>query len=381
MPTIRQPRLLKVEVLRKMNSANLTALLSPYSSYLRDRDIDVSQVLQDGYDFTALAAVLACPTENTPPDLVEKLEMLDLISDSQSTLNLEDEYQELVGRLIQEGDTAADIAVKILLERPEVAYREFDRQALHAPRSLVSYRVREGLPFLDVDSMKLERFRALVAPWFKRNARSEACYIHHQVEPGGVAFVIRHGDLLKRIGVLNVQGDSESFILRPERVDVAHFSMLTGEWQISGLGGKLQELYREAFGAAFHGSANALMHSNRYTLEPLREGPSCLYCEPSAQVNFAELKSVKIGVPAGGVVEFKREAVFETLAANREWLSYARLIDATLSLKCANRRRRVLLKICPGRDTINGNAADPVIDAWLNERGFAHHDARLLASA
>lgn len=364
-----------------MNPANLVALLTPFSAYFRERDIDLTHIPDEGYDFGGLAAVLACPLETTPPDLVEKLEMLDLISDGQSTLNFEDEYQELVGRIVEEGDTAADIAVKILLERPEVAYREFDRQALQAKRSLVSYRVREGLPFLGVDEAKLERFRALVAPWFESNARSGVCYIHHLAEASGVAFVIRHGDLLKRIGVFNDQGEQETCILRPERVDVAHLNLLTGEWQVSGLGVNLQNLYREAFGVVFHGSKNALLHSHRYTLEPLREGPSCLVCEPSAPVQFAELKTVKIEVPSGGVVEFRREAVFETFAANREWLSVAKLVDATLSLKCSNRRRRVLLKICPGRDTINGNAADPVVDAWLNERGFAHNDGQLLASA
>lgn len=381
MPTIRRPRLLRTDVLRGMNPANLVALLTPFSGYFRERGIDLSNLTDDGHDFGSLAAVLACPLETTPPDLVEKLEMLDLISDGQSTLNFEDEYQELVGRIIVEGDTAADVAVKILLERPEVAYREFDRQALQAKRSLVSYRVREGLPFLGVDDAKLERFRTLVAPWFEQNARSGVCYVHHLQEPSGVAFVVRHGDLLKRIGVLNARGDQESCILRPERVDVAHLNLLTGEWQVSGLGSNLQNLYREAFGAVFHGSTNALVHSRRYTLEPLREGPSCLVCEPSAPVQFAELKSVKIEVPSGGVVEFKREAVFETLSANQEWLSFARLVDATISLKCSNRRRRVLLKICPDRDTINGNAADPVVDDWLNERGFAHNDTQLMASA
>lgn len=381
MPTIRRPRLLKSDVLRGMNPTNLVALLTPFSGYFRERNIDLTRVTAPGYDFGPLAAVLACPLESTPPDLVEKLEMLDLISDGQSTLNFEDEYQELVGRLVEEGDTAADIAVKILLERPEVAYREFDRQALQAKRSLVSYRVREGLPFLGVDDAKLEKFRSLVAPWFESNARSGFSYIHYLEEPTGVAFVVRHGDLLKRIGVFNEVGDQESCILRPERVDVAHLNLLTGEWQVSGLGVNLQNLYREAFGVVFHGSKNALIHSRRYTLEPLREGPSCLTCEPSAPVQFAELKAVRIEVPSGGIAEFKRESVFDMLATNRDWMSFAKLVDATLSLKCSNRRRRVLLKICPDRDTINGNAADAAVDAWLNERRFAHNDGQLLASA
>ena len=61
--------------------------------------------------------------------------------------------------------------------------------------------------------------------------------------------------------------------VRPERVDVAHYRYLTGEWQISGIGARLQELYRQAFGTAFHGSPNALVHYKRYSLKPLREGP------------------------------------------------------------------------------------------------------------
>ena len=381
MPTIRRPRLLKTDVLRAMNSSNLVSLLNPFTDYLAGHGIQLKDVGQDGYDFNELAAVLACPSEATPPDLVEKLEMLDLISDGQSTLNFEDEYQELVSRLIEEGDTTADIAVKILLTRPEVAYREFDRQALQAKRSLVSYRVRQGLPFLGVDKRKLDHFCSLVAPWFEKHARSGVCYIHHREEPTGIAFVIRHGDLLKRIGVLNEQGDQESCILRPERVDVAHYNIITGEWQISGLGTKLQDLYREAFGAVFHGSKNALLHSNRYSLEPLREGVNSLICDPTAVVQYAELKSVRIEVASGSMIEIKSHHVFDTFTANPEWVRFARIVDATISLKCENRKRRVQLKICPDRDTITGNASDPAVDAWLNEKGFAHNDGQLLASA
>ena len=76
-----------------------------------------------------------------------------------------------------------------------------------------------------------------------------------------MSFVIRHGDPLRRIGVYEEDGKPGSRLLRPERMDVAHYRHLTGEWQISGIGARLQELYRQAFGVAFHGSANALVHS------------------------------------------------------------------------------------------------------------------------
>ena len=81
-------------------------------------------------------------------------------------------------------------------------------------------------------------------------------------------------------------------------VDVAHFRHLTGEWQISGIGAQLQELYRQPFGVAFHGSANALVHSKRYSLEPLRDGPSCLKCDINSRIQVAELVSLKIALYA-----------------------------------------------------------------------------------
>ena len=89
MPTIRRPRLLKAGVLKDMKPATLNALLSPHAGYFRTREISIEQVAEPDFDFAALAAVLALSTEQTPPELVEHLDLLDLISDSQSSLNFE----------------------------------------------------------------------------------------------------------------------------------------------------------------------------------------------------------------------------------------------------------------------------------------------------
>lgn len=62
-------------------------------------------------------------------------------------------------------------------------------------------------------------------------------------------------------------------------------------------------------------------------------------------------------------------------------LSTARLLEATISFKLVNRRSRVLVRICPGRDTIHGNICDPAIDAWLVQHHFANDDVQLVASA
>lgn len=382
MPTIRRPRLLKAGVLKDMKPASLTALLTPHAGYFRKRGTPIEQVSEPGYDFAALAAVLAFSTEQTPPELVENLDLLDLISESQSNLNFEVEYHQIVQSLRDDTDGPADVAVKILLHAPDVALREFNRQSLNADRSLVSFRLKPGMPVMDVTPEMLDRLKSILSPWFRENARSATCIIHHLKEADGDALVIRHGDTLKRVGIVDSDGNRDSHIFRPEQVDVANFNRITGEWQASGRGSKLQELYREAFGTVFHGSLNALAYSKRYTLEPLREGPLALKCDMLATVQFAELKSLKLGLHGGQQLTVTRAPVFEALEnMTPGLLGTSRLLEATISFKLANRRSRVLVRICPERDTIHGNISDPAIDAWLIEHNFANDDVQLLASA
>ena len=383
MPTIQRPRLLKADTLRSMNPQNLERLLFPFYAYFESRDLDLNGLIVGGFDFDRLAAILASARDNTPPRLIEQIDTLDLISNSQSLLNFETEYHDAVKLLHEEGDTEADLAVKLLLDYPDVASREYDRQALRADRSLVSFRVREGMNFLDIDKARLGRFKRTVSPWFEENARSGAGIVQHHEDADGHAFVIRHGDLLKRVGVLvDDDGTQDSIVIRPERVDVAHYHSSTGEWQVSGLGRKIQELYRIAFGKVFHGSANALVRSQRYALSPLLEGPESIQCDPSSTVQFAELQRISVMTPGGQRFIVEKGDVFEgLLALPGHILQSSELREAVISLKLVNRSRRVRVRICPDRDVITGNHLDPAIDAWLLERGFANDEGKLLASA
>ena len=366
MPTIRLPRLIKPGVLANMNRSSVRDLLSPFTRYFESRGVPLGAVEDENFDLTRLFEVLASPIESTPPELVERLELLDLIAETQSALNFETEFHDLVKRLRHDKDTTADLAVKILIHAPDIAWREFDRRALQKPRSLVSFRVAEELPFRGISEARIEEFRSIVAPWFDGNARSGVCRVHHRQEPGGIAFVIRHGDMLKRFDVLDEEGNSASRILRPEAVDVAHFREMAGEWQVSGIGTKVQSLYREAFGLVFHGSRTALAPAQRYSLEPLREGPPVLACDLAGPVQWANLVSLKLELPGGQRVTIDRR-VFEGLdALNVALLPTAGLLEACIDLKLAGRRSLVKLKISPERDTIQRPDRHP------GGRGMAH---------
>jgi hypothetical protein len=224
----------------------------------------------------------------------------------------------------------------------------------------------------------------LLGPWFEDNARTGICRIHVREEPGGTSFVIRHGDLLKRIGVFDEDGNSSSKILRPERVDVAHYRHHTGEWQISGIGRRLQELYRQAFGTVHHASSNALVHSRRYSLEPLREGPSILRCDPNSRIQFAQLASLKIELPGGSQILMSRGNLFISLAEmNPLLLQTAILLEARIDLKIAAKRRLVPVILNPLSDKVCGLHLDDSIEPWLAARGFSndHNETFFLESA
>ena len=196
--------------------------------------------------------------------------------------------------------------------------------------------------------------------------------------------MIRHGDLLKRIGVFDEDGSSSFKILRPERVDVAHYRHHTDEWQTSGIGRRLQELYRQAFGTVFHASPKALVYSKRYSLDPLREGRSILKCDPNSRVQFARLASIKVELPRGYQVAITRGNIFDAIAGlNSSLLQNCILLEARIDFKIAARRRLIPVILTPHRDKVSGLHLDEAIEPWLAERGFSnnHHESIIVESA
>ena len=384
MPSIRIPRIVRPGALSKLKPSSIASLLCPFADYFAARGAPLDCLDAPKPVLDDIVSVITAPVESTPAELVERLEMLDLISDSQSRINFEDGYGALVKRLREKDDSDEDLAVKILIHAPDIAWREFDRQALQAKRSLVSFSHSPALKFLPPTGQRVTQLENRLGPWFEENARSGICRVHVREEPSGTSFVIRHGDLLKRIGVFDEDGVSSSKILRPERVDVAHYRHLTGEWQISGIGRRVQDLYRQTFGTVFHASPHALVHSKRYSLEPLREGPSILKCDPSARIQFATLGALKIELPSGNQVLVSRGDIFQGVAEmNPMLLRTAVLLEARLDLKISARRQMVPVILNPLRDKVCGLHLDDAIEPWLAERGFSNqrHETFFLESA
>jgi hypothetical protein len=381
MPSIRIPRIVRPDVLSNLKSSSIFALLQPFESYFMQRGFALKDIFTDRSALDSLVAIIASPNPSTPPELVEQLELLDLIANPLHGISFEEGYDKLVARLLETDDSQDDLNVKILLHAPEIAWREFDRQALHAKRSLYSYSHNPRLPYYPPDEDSARKLEACMRPWFETNARSGICSVHIRQEAGNISFIIRHGDLLKRMAVFDDQGRSTSAILRPERVDVAHYRRDSHEWQVSGIGRRLQELYCQAFGAVFHGSAAALVASKRYSLEPLREGSKVLACDAGAPVSYARLSMLRLELPCGQKHTIEKGDIFATLKAlDSSLFKDVTLLEAKIELKRQNQRRMVPVMINPSRDKIASPHIDVQIEEWLAERGFTthHHAGKLL---
>lgn len=344
MPVIKPPKFARPEVLRKLKPASLIALLQAHRDYLATRDITLPANNAETLDYEQLASVLLAPTESSPPDLVETLEMIDLLTEAQSSLNFEEGFERLVREVRASDDSAADLAVKIFLRQPEIAWREFDRRALDVKRSLISYLTPPERPILEPNRRRLSALESLMSPWFEANARSGVCRVRAIENETGWAFIVRHGDLVSRIGIITEAGETTSALLRPERLDVAYYQHRTGEWRISGAGRRLQDLYRSAFGKVLHGDLNALRASSRYTLEPLRSGPDALACEPDAPVQIATLKSLTLQLPDDHRLQLESRDVFAALAhLPSPTLAASTFVEARFGLKLRCRRRTLPL--------------------------------------
>ena len=374
MPKVKPPRFSRPNVLKKVKPTYLLRLLKPYRPYLTDRGFKWPEPETAPIDFENLSTVLASAHPATPPDLVDNLELIDILSDEQQLFDFEGEHHALIAELQEPNDSPADIALKILLYSPEIAWRAFDKRAVKVNRSMSSFLVAEGRPFQEPTKERIRRLETEMAPWFEDKNRSNACRIHPVREEGGWALVIRHGDPISRIGTITEKGESSSVLFRPERLDVAHYNLESREWLISGGSRLLKEMYQKKIGDILHGSDQALSPSNRYTLEPLRQGPDWLLESGVEEVRTAVLKEVTLQLPNGVVMSLKKADVFAELMRQREvFQDGIDFVEAKFAILLRNRRRWLPVVVSPVRNTVSVSSGKNIVDAWLEDRGFIIH--------
>jgi hypothetical protein len=361
-------------------------LLEPFAPYFAARGTPLEAISEGPDGLHSVMLTVADPNESTPPQMVERLELLDLLCDPAGIAVLEDANDAAVTALQHPDDGPEDVAARIIVHAPHIAWREFDRQAIRARRTFHSFTVGADMIPSPADARAIASLERVMRPWFERTRRSDTCSVHVRQSPGSTSFVIRHGEALRRMNVIAQDGSRHFQMLRPERVDVVSFREATGEWFISGSGRRIQEMYRQAFGLVFHGSPGALRALRRYSLEPLRRGPSVLWCGTGNEVQSATLTHVRIQLPHGGRLSISGPAAFKLLSGmDSSALERSDLLEARLDLRTAASRRLVPVVLRPSGSRPTGLHHSEAIDRWLAERGFTispdTHETLVLESA
>ena len=383
MPKVKASKFSRPNVLKKIKTDLLHAFMEPHRDYLVRFGFAWPAAGATELDCHALARILAVPRPDMPPDLVDQLDLVDLLSEEQQFLAFESEYSQLVKQLQQPLDSPADVVMRVLRHNPQAAWKAFDKRALTVQRSLSSFLAAVGKEFRAPTGERIKKLEGALAPQFKESNRSEACRIHVVHEDGQWALIIRHGEPVSRIGTITDDGESGSLLFRPERLDVAYYNVAKREWLISGVSTILKEMYREQIGAILHGSRHALAPSDRYTLEPLRQGRDWLNDHGVDGVRAALLKEITLRLPTGVDMKLSKGDVFTELLRQRDVHgSGIEFVDATFALMLSHRTRTLHVKVNPLRNVVSGTGGISLVDEWLEDRDFiiSNADASILAN-
>lgn len=363
------------DFLRKIQPENLRALLQRFPDFFRQVQYAIPDGVFGADDLDTLAAHLVSPPSFTPGALLDAVEMLEMLTSTDGLTELQTVAPDLVRQLQAKHDSAGDIALKVWLIDPHAIERIYTKFSIDSGRTLVCFRAPEGSPIAAPTKATCKAIAADLSLHFAdlfNTPTSEVLPFH---EEHGHAFLIRHGDMVKRFGVIDDDGRPDTRALRPLKHDVAFLIPGSCELQVSGRSEEIRELYRSVFSRHLFGDPSALKPAKRFTLEPLRTGRGCLAAPDLVQIREPALRELHLRRKLGTSLTIHRaDDVFSEIEARGQtYLKDFELTRARFSLKVRGRRRAISLSVSPEEDALRGDTHDPLTTAWLDAVRLTTH--------
>jgi hypothetical protein len=363
-------------VLKRIRDDVLAAFLDPYREYLESRGLRLDgdeSGSADGspIDRELLAQILATPDCDTPVDLIDTLEVCEAVCFDAAVDELIARDRERPRPILRCDHSNEDIVLLTWKHDPEAVERIFNRAAMELDRSLCVYRANAPLQTQAFSKASLQRLQKTLGPAFESQLRGPTCRITaHERSNGCHALVIRHGDPIHKTGAIAENGEAESIVFRPERIDLAFHDSARNEWRISGLGGWLQQLYARCFASVLHEFGCWLRRSVSYSLAPLIEEGLSILQHRTRQV--VEVRAVDLQVRLGGVtVALTGRDIGEAFTTlGQPLIESGEIRSVRLAFILSNRRRALNVTIHQGRLAVKGDIDHPAIEAWLIDTGF-----------
>jgi hypothetical protein len=303
--------------------------------------------------------------------------MLEMLTSGNGWAELQMIAPELVQKLKTNNDSAADVALKVWLLDPGAIERIYTKFSIDSGRTMVCYRAPAGTTITRPTKAICKSIAADLSVHFATLFSTPASQVMSFDEDSGQAFLIRHGDVVKRLGVINDEGEPDTRALRPLKHDVAFLIPGAFELQVSGRSEPIRELYRSVFSRHIFGKSSALKPAKRFTLEPLRSGRGSLCAAEIAGIESVTLRELCLHRRFDSIVTVHRgDDVFREIEAHGHgYLNDFALTRARFSIRIRGRRRSLAVSVAPEEDTLRGDVHDPLVTLWLEACRFTNHHA------
>lgn len=374
MSSIRYKNFTHPGFLKRIQSPVLRRLILPYRSYFESRGLELEPPDDGQLDCDALSRILATPDRDTPGDLISAIELCDAVccGDTLEELIARDHARN--ERVLDSDHSHADAVILTWLEEPELIERIFNRAALDLHRALFVYRADHPLRPGAFAAARLRRLEGSLRPVFENHLRGDSCKVAAFQRLGGWALVIRHGDPIQKTDAISDSGDAQPLVFRPECLDLAFYDPSLNEWRISGRARWLQELYSRQFARSFHAEGAALIRSNSFTLEPIRQRGLSILDHQTHAVRHVRLMQLQV-VIGGGTVQLSGRNLEDAMQVLQNPLfQFGELKSAQLAFTLAHQRSALPVTIHCIRGSVRGDIDHPAIENWLEETGFLTHE-------
>jgi hypothetical protein len=359
------------EFLRKIKPETLLKLLRCFNDFFRERGMDFSGSSLNDAQLEQLSALIVSPPSTCPGAFLDAVDMLDTLSSNAGLDELRMVDGELVRKVQEKGDSAGDIAVKVWLMDRTALERIYTKFSIDRGRTMKCFSPGKGhrpvTPDRAICRAMEKDLEFACADLFD----SPTCEVLAFDDEDGHAFLIRHGEHVKRFEILDDENKRDTRALRLLKHDVA-FVYHTGEVLLSGRSEGIRETYRSVFSEHIFGEKRILVPSKRFTLEPIRRGRDCLNpteLDDSAAPMLRELQIQRRGAPRSIVI--RGDNVFDELEEHgSDFLRSFHLVRARFTLGVEGERKSPSVVICPDHDVIRGDIHHPVVRQWLDDCPF-----------
>lgn len=359
------------EFLRKIKPETLLKLLAKFRSFFQGRGMNFNGATLNPQQLEQLSGLIVSPPSTCPGPFLDAVDMLDMLTSNTGLDELRMVAGDLVRKVQEKGDTAGDIALKVWLIDRHAIERIYTKFSIDRGRTMKCYSPGKNHRPVTPDRAVCQAMEKDLAFDCSDLFDTPTCEVMSFAEDDGHAFLIRHGEHVKRFEILDDDNKRDTKALRLLKHDVA-FVYNTGEVLLSGRSDEVKETYRNVFSKHLFGAAELLKPSKRFTLDPIRRGRDCLSASDldlAAAPMLRELQIQRRGTPRS--IFLRCDDVFAEIEEyGADFLRSFNLVRARFAIRVDGERKSPSILISPTDDVIRGDIHHPVARHWLDRCPF-----------